>query len=159
MRNIEKSNYKSIALLENRSEEDKYITKENIKIENWNHEYEAMNIYINGKYFKSRLAKKTPKKAGYFVAMWHKNEDNKNIPFQYEDFPEKLIVNIIDDRKKGQFIIPKDILRKKGILQTEVQKGKMAFRVYPKWEQKLNKSAVTTQNWQTEYFKDLSNSN
>ena len=109
MVNIEKSNYKTISLLENLAEEAKYITKENIKIENWNHEYEAMNIYINGQYFKSRLAKKTPKKAGYFVAMWHKNEDNKNIPFQYEDFPEKLIINIIDDRKKGQFIIPKDV--------------------------------------------------
>jgi hypothetical protein len=32
----------------------------------------------------------------------------------------------------------------------------MALRVYPNWEQQLNKTALTTQQWQSEYFVDLS---
>ena len=32
----------------------------------------------------------------------------------------------------------------------------MAMRVYPPWEDNLNKTATQTQKWQKEYFIDLS---
>ncbi|MDN8776885.1 MepB family protein, partial [Staphylococcus aureus] len=105
--------------------------------------------------FKSRLAKKTPKKVGYFVAFWCKNEINKNRPFNFKESKDKLIINILDGSKKGQFIFPKELLFKKGIIISEKHKGKMAIRVYPSWERDLNKTAVSTQKWQIPYFLDF----
>lgn len=126
------------------------------EFEQWNQEYEAFNFEFNGVGFKSRLAKKTPKKAGYFVAFWCKNEINKNRPFNFDESKDKLIINILDRSKKGQFIFPKELLVKKGIISSEKHKGKMAIRVYPSWEQNLNKTAVSTQKWQIPYFLDFS---
>ncbi|MDU1373352.1 MAG: MepB family protein, partial [Staphylococcus epidermidis] len=34
--------------------------------------------------------------------------------------------------------------------------GKMAFRVYPTWEKDLNRVAHKTQEWQKQYFIDMS---
>lgn len=153
MSNGDVTHYNSLALLKKMFS---HIPNNAIEIETWNNEYEALNIYVDGKCYKSRLAKKTPKKAGYFVAIWHKNQQNKNMPFKYEDFPDTLVINVLDNNHKGQFIFPKDILLKKGIVQSELYNGKMALRVYPDWEQQLNKTALKTQQWQSEYFVDLS---
>ena len=127
----------------------------NHEIEQWNQEYEAFNFEFNGIKFKSRLAKKTPKKEGYFVACWRKNETNKNRPFNCKDSKDKLIINILDRSKKGQFIFPKELLVEKGIISSEKHKGKMAIRVYPSWEKNLNKTALNTQKWQIPYFLDF----
>lgn len=127
-----------------------------ILFEKWNTEYEAFDFKINNERFKNRLAKKTPKKKGYFLALWKKNDLNKNIPFHSEDIEGKIIINIIGEEQKGQFIFDKDILEEKGILITEKYKGKMAFRVYPPWEAELNNTALKTQKWQQNYFVDLS---
>ncbi|GAA6825996.1 MepB family protein [Helicobacter pylori] len=153
MTNSDVTKYKSLSLLRKTFP---YIPNEAIEIEMWNTEYEAMNLYMNGKYYKSRLAKKTPKKAGYFVAIWHKNPENKNVPFKYEESPDILVINVIDNNHKGQFKFHKDMLRNKGIVQSQNYKGKMALRVYPDWEQQLNKTALATQKWQSKYFEDLS---
>ncbi|MHD0396437.1 MepB family protein [Staphylococcus simulans] len=124
--------------------------------ENWNEEYGAHDCVINNQKFKARLAKKTPKKSGYFLALWKKNNSNKNIPFEEVDIENKLIINIQDGNKVGQFILPKEILAEKGIIQSKQHKGKMAFRIYPTWETGLNKTAQKSQKWQTQYFADLS---
>lgn len=127
-----------------------------ILIEEWNTEYEAFDFKVNNECFKSRLAKKTPKKKGYFLTLWKKGEHNKNMTLQLEDIEGKVIINIVDENQKGQFIFTKDILEEKGILVTEKHKGKMAFRVYPPWETELNNTALKTQKWQQNYFVDLS---
>ncbi|MEX5648457.1 MepB family protein, partial [Staphylococcus cohnii species complex 1638] len=129
---------------------------EALNIENWNQAYEAINFMFNHVTFKSRLAKKTPKKHGYFVAIWRKNDQGNNVPFNYDEMEDKLVINILDGVKKGQFIFQKEILMRKNILSSEKQKGKMAFRVYPSWEKDLNKTAKLTQKWQLDYFVDLS---
>ncbi|MCM3071903.1 MULTISPECIES: MepB family protein [Staphylococcus] len=128
----------------------------NFEIEKWNREYEGFNFSLTHHTFKSRLAKKTPKKTGYFVAMWQKNEIAKNIPFNCENSKDYLIINIIDGARTGQFIFPKDILLANGIITSTKHKGKMAMRVYPHWESNLNKTALKTQKWQSPYFLDLS---
>jgi hypothetical protein len=125
-------------------------------LEVWNHEYEAFNFNINNNSFKSRLAKKTPKKAGYFVTLWLKNELEKNRPYNYDEMKDKLIINVLDGDNKGQFIFPKELLADKGVLRIGKEKGKMAFRIYPSWETNLNKAAIKTQKWQAPYFLDLS---
>ena len=44
--------------------------------------------------------------------------------FTEDDLENQLIVNIVDDNRRGQFIFPKDILIKKGILKVMILKGK-----------------------------------
>lgn len=121
-----------------------------------NADYEGYTFLVNKLSYRSRLAKLTPKKKGYFVAFWEKNTQNSNQAYSYTESPDYLIVTIIDDNKKGLFLFPKEILLTKKILMTDTQKGKMAIRVYPTWETELNQTAEKTQNWQCQYFIDLS---
>ena len=111
-----------------------------IRDEQWNQSYEAYNFNINDYVFKSRLAKKQQRKR-IFLSLWEKDKTKKNRAFDYESFPGKLIVHVIDDSQVGQFIFPKHVLFHKGILRHHESKGKMAFRVYPTWEKDLNRVA------------------
>ncbi|WP_259338294.1 MepB family protein [Staphylococcus succinus] len=42
----------------------------NHEFEQWNQEFDAFNYEFRGDNFKSRLAKQTPNKVGYFGAFW-----------------------------------------------------------------------------------------
>ncbi|WP_323702495.1 MepB family protein [Mammaliicoccus sp. Dog046] len=128
----------------------------NIEIEPLNKEYESSHFEINNIYYRSRRAKKTPNKKGYFVVFWIKDEENKNRPYTYSETPDKLIITVHDEQHIGQFIIPKEILLEKKIISHEQSTGKMAMRVYPTWEDDLNPTAIKTQKWQIKYFIDLS---
>lgn len=128
-----------------------------LQIEEQNIDYEGAVFRLNQRAYRTRLAKLTPKKKGYFVAAWEKDANGTNQAYQYEDSPNKLIVSVIDGEKCGQFIFPKSVLLAKGILKTATQKGKMAFRVYPNWVSDLNATATKTQAWQSDYFIDGSN--
>ena len=150
-------NFNSSLLFNKLKETKSAFSLKDLNIETWNQDYEAINFIFNNITFKSRLAKRTPKKHGYFVAIWHKNNQGSNVPFTYDEIADKLVVNIIDGVQKGQFIFQKEILMHKGIISSENKKGKMAFRVYPSWENNLNKTAQLSQKWQLDYFVDLSN--
>lgn len=128
---------------------------ENIKLEKQNTDYEGFLFNMNQIVYRSRLAKLTPKKKGYFVAFWEKDDKQKNQAFDFKESPEKLLISIIDGSKKGLFIFPKTILLEQSILKTDSQKGKMAIRIYPSWETDLNPSATKTQKWQIPFFIDL----
>ncbi|QRN48648.1 MepB family protein [Macrococcoides bohemicum] len=123
--------------------------------EDWNEEYEGINLSCKVFSFKIRLAKKTPKKLGYFVAIWKKDSLNKNIPFNEDDIGDYLVINILDDYNEGQFVFPVSILIEKGIVKADNSKDKMAFRVYPPWVKDLNKTAMVSQKWQTEHFYNM----
>ncbi|MFP7492876.1 MepB family protein [Terribacillus saccharophilus] len=127
----------------------------NVITEAHNQEYEGMLIQLEDTTYRSRLAKATPKKKGYFVVFWEKDENNKNQAYSFLESPAKVIISIMDENLRGQFVFPKSILLKKGILRSENSKGKMAIRVYPAWERELNKTAAQTQKWQQKYFVDL----
>lgn len=88
---------------------------------------------------------------------WEKDENNKNQSYSFSESPDKVIISIIDNDLKGQFIFPKSKLLEKGILSNETIKGKMAIRVYPSWERGLNNTAAQTQMWQQNFFINLSN--
>ena len=132
------------------------IQPENISYEKQNEDYEGMTFKINNQSFRSRLAKKTPTKKGYFVVFWEKDENNINTPFLFEESPQETLVFVSDNEKRGVFKFPKEILLKKGILKGDKSKGKMGIRVYPEWESDLNQTAVKTQQWQLDYFTFLS---
>ena len=92
-------------------------------LEEWNQQYEAGRNKTRNGHFKSRLAQKTPNKRLLFRNV-EKDENHTNIPFTEDDLENQLIVNIVDDNRRGQFIFPKDILIKKGILKVMILKGK-----------------------------------
>ncbi|HCZ2602926.1 TPA: MepB family protein [Staphylococcus aureus] len=142
--------YKSKILL-------KYIFSEESEVkdlteEKYNQDYEALTFSFKEETYQSRLAKKTPTKAGYFVTCWTKDENNYNQPYSKEAFADYLMIIVIDEELSGYFLFPRELLIEKGILTTFEHKGKMAFRVYPKWCNQLNKRAEQTQKWQCKYF-------
>lgn len=153
---IIKREYISILLVEEVIKKFTGSKIKNIIYEDYNIDYEGFTFDLEARSYRSRLAKLTPKKKGYFVVFWEKDEDLKNIAYTYENSTEKIIVSIIDGNKKGQFVFDKEILKNKGILKYENNKGKMAIRVYPPWEENLNMNAFKTQTWQKDYFIDLS---
>ena len=111
--------------------------------EKWNEDYESILIKpkVDHEYKRCRLAKKTPKKEGYFTVFWKKDHDNKNIPYTDRDLGDELVIVVIDDCHCGLFIIPKEVAISKKILSTKDCKGKMAMRFYPSWCSNLNKTA------------------
>lgn len=142
--------YKSKILL-------KYIFSEEPEVkdlteEKYNQDYEALTFSFKEETYQSRLAKKTPTKAGYFVTCWTKDENNCNQSYSKEAFADYLMIIVIDEELSGYFLFPRELLVEKGILTTFEHKGKMAFRVYPKWCNQLNKTAGQTQKWQCKYF-------
>ena len=125
-------------------------------LDNQNAEYEGACFTSEETSYRSRLGKLTPKKKGYFIAMWEKDPKNNNQAYDVETFPDYLSVVILNGNKQGVFLFPKDVLLAKKILRTNQQPGKMAFRLYPTWETNLNPTATKTQAWQTTYFTDYS---
>ena len=92
--------------------------------EKWNKDYESILIKPKDdqEYKRCRLAKKTPKKEGYFTVFWKKGQDNKNIPYTDKDLGNELVIVVIDDRHCGIFIIPKEVaISKKFFLQRIVK--------------------------------------
>lgn len=63
-----------------------------------NEDYESILIKPkdNQEYKRCRLAKKTPKKEGYFTVFWKKDQDNKNIPYTDKDLGDELVIVVID---------------------------------------------------------------
>ncbi|HII0954790.1 TPA: MepB family protein [Staphylococcus aureus] len=141
---------KSKILLKNIFSEESEV--KDLTEEKYNQDYEALTFSFKEETYQSRLAKKTPTKSGYFVTCWTKDEDNYNRPYKIEEFADYLIVAVIDDELNSYFLFPRELLVEKGILASSKYQGKMAFRVYPKWCNQLNKTAGQTQKWQCKYF-------
>ena len=133
-----------------------HFTIQDIQEERQNSEYGAGRFLLNTKSIRFRVAKITPKKIGQFVALWEKDENDKNQPFTYDNSPDFIVINTFTENHFGQFIFPKTVLAARSILRSEHSNGKMAFRVYPSWDTPASKQAVATQKWQLLYFIDLS---
>ena len=67
-------------------------------------------------------------------------------------------MNVRTENEFGQFVFPKAVLIKKGIISTDKKEGKRAFRVYPIWDNANNKQAERTQKWQLDYFYEINDS-
>ncbi len=128
------------------------------KIEPESKEYGACRFKLNGLDILSRNAKITPKKIGQFVTFWKRNGNGPIEPFNVSDGIDFYIVNVRAKNKFGQFVFPKSVLIKKGIISTDKKEGKRAFRVYPSWDTPKNKQAESTQKWQLGYFYEINDS-
>ncbi|MES9665432.1 MepB family protein [Bacillus nitratireducens] len=130
----------------------------NQKEEKQNSEYAGGIFQLNNRSIRFRVSKITPNKIGQFVSFWEKDASMRNQAFSYDSAPNLLVITCIADNKLGQFIFPKEILLKEKILKTQNQKGKMAMRVYPIWDKPVSNQAKKSQQWQLQYFVDLSDS-
>ena len=124
----------------------------NFILEDESEEYCACRFLLNECVIISRNSKITPKKVGQFVTFWKRSSTGPIEPFNYTDNIDFFIVNVTYKDKFGQFVFPKSILLKKGILSTDKKEGKRAFRVYPSWDMPSSKQALKTQQWQLKYF-------
>lgn len=121
-------------------------------------EYDACQFALNGWNVLCRNAKITPKKAGQFVTFWKRNGNGPIEPFSEEDPFDFYVVNTRTKSAFGQFVFPKSVLIKKGIVATKQKEGKRAFRVYSKWDTTTSKQAERTQKWQLDYFYEINDS-
>ncbi|WP_417939843.1 MepB family protein [Flavobacterium sp. RS13.1] len=119
-------------------------------------EYSAYHFEINNKKICYRKAKITPTKTGQFVTLWKRNLSGIIEPFDYLDLIDFVIISVQRENNFGQFIFPKAVLLEKGIFSTSTKEGKRAMRVYPPWDLTTSKQAQKTQQWQLDYFLEIS---
>ncbi|MEC1749611.1 MepB family protein [Bacillus mojavensis] len=152
--------YKTLTYVNKVIYEPNHLTISAIQEETQNSDYGAGMFQLNSKSVRFRVAKITPNKIGQFVSFWEKDGDDKNQAFSYEKATDLLVINTFTSNNNfGQFVFPKEVLVKQNIFKTSDTKGKMAIRVYPRWENPSSKHAIKTQNWQLEYFIEISNTN
>lgn len=120
--------------------------------------YDACHFQLNGRKIISRSAKITPKKVGQFVTFWKRNANGITQPFEENDMFDFYMVTVRTEKEFGQFVFPKSVLIKKGIVSTNAKEGKRAFRVYPKWDIAKSKQAERTRKWQLNYFYEVNTS-
>lgn len=126
------------------------------KVEAESTAYAACRFTLNGQKIISRDAKLTPKKVGQFVTFWKRAKNGPIEPFQETDEFDFYVVNVRTKSNFGQFVFPKAVLVRQGIVSTDKKTGKLAFRVYPAWDIAKNKQAERTQRWQLGYFYEIS---
>lgn len=124
----------------------------NYSIESESQEYAASRFELNGRKIRYRNAKVTPKKIGQFVTYWKRNSNGITEPLQETDEIDFYVITACFNNQFGQFVFPKSILIKKGIISSETKQGKRGFRVYPIWDKVTSKQAKKTQDWQLKYF-------
>lgn len=145
---------KEIALVYNNSS----LAFFNFKIHPESIAYKACQFSLNDALVIYREAKITPKKVGQFVTFW-KRINGSTQPFNEEDTFDFFVVTVKANNKQGQFIFPKSILIKKGIISATGKAGKRGFRIYPSWDSTHSKQAISTQKWQLSYFHEIKDDN
>lgn len=139
-------------------------TKAGLKIKNFapekeSSEYHAHTFTIHNKHILFRIAKKTPTKTGWFVTIWKRNDENSIAPYDETDTIDFVVIAVSNNNQIGEFIFTKDILLNKNIFSTTDKEGKRAIRVYTPWDKVTSAQAAKTQQWQQQFFVDLSSPN
>lgn len=117
-----------------------------------NKAYGACVFDMNQKHIAFRAAKITPTKNGQFVVFWKRAASGETIPYDTSDAFDMLIISVRNGDQLGQFIFPKSVLSKYGLISTDGKGGKRAMRVYPPWDIPESAQATKTQVWQMPYF-------
>lgn len=121
-------------------------------LEKESQEYGACSFEMNNKIINFRVAKTTPTKIGQFVTYWKRIGSGPIMPYDINDNFDFLIISVRNAQHFGQFVFPKDILFKHGLISKNLISGKRAMRVYPPWDITDNSQAKKTQQWQIAYF-------
>jgi len=115
-------------------------------------DYGACRFRLDNQKIVFRIAKTTPKKVGQFVVLWKRAANGVIEPYDLKDDVDFFVVVVHAAEHVGQFVFPKNVLYKKGILSENGSGGKRAIRVYPSWDTITSRQAKNTQAWQLEYF-------
>lgn len=99
----------------------------NYRLESESKEYAACRFDLNGLHIISRNSKITTKKTGQFVTFWQRNGKGTIAPFHQYDYFNFFIVNVQNDDRIGQFVFPKTVLIKNGIISSDKKEGKEVF--------------------------------
>ncbi len=124
----------------------------NFQLEDESSDYGASEFEVNNFRTKFRIGKKTPKKSGSFVTLWKRTGQGPIAPCSFNDPIDFYVVSARNGNDLGQFIFPKSVLSYRGILASESQEGKRAFRIYAPWDQTPNQQAKKTKEWQSSFF-------
>lgn len=124
-------------------------------IEKEGQEYGACEFLLNNHIVKFRTSKITPTKNGQFVTFWKRIESWPILPYDVQDRFDALIISVRCSERLGQFVFPKSVLLKHGIISGNKKSGKRAIRVYPPWDIANNPQAKNTQSWQLQYFFEI----
>lgn len=116
----------------------------------------AVGVFeLNGAEVRYRDARTTPKKAGQFVTLWVRSPTGPIRPFDLADPVALFIVSVRAEEGFGQFVLPKRVLQREGVVSVGGIGGKRALRVYPPWDTAPSRQAEWSQAWQGVYFLDL----
>jgi hypothetical protein len=113
------------------------------------------------------VGKVTPTKSGLFVAIWRRGDDGSCQPFDnangpdHTDWVDLLVISARNEANFGVFVFPTPVLVDRGIvaggMSVGTRSGKRGFRLYPPWSTASSRQAEITQQWQINYFLDLTN--
>lgn len=132
----------------------------NLQIDSWTKEKESSDYYahtfsIKDQRVRFRIAKKTPKKKGWFVTMWKRDISGQTAPYDARDRVDFFVIGLIDEEYFGLYIFPKALLLEKNIFSKEGRGGKHALRVYAPGQELSSRAALATRRWQTPFYIDL----
>lgn len=128
------------------------LTYSKLMLESESQDYGACSFEMNNKIIKFRVAKITPTKTGQFVTFWKRIGNGPIVPYDSADRFDFLVVSVQSGKNWGQFVFPKSVLLKQGLLSKDGNGGKRAMRIYPPWDLAGNQQAKKTQAWQKAYF-------
>ena len=149
--------FAEVSLLEQDCYTNCDFTIKNTILDSESIEYNASSFLLNEHKIIYRKSKETPKKMGQFVTFWKRSELGPIEPYNENNDFDFFVINCSTSTDFGQFVFPKSILIKKGIISSAKKEGKRGFRVYPNWVKPENKQAEKTQNWQQDYFVEIIN--
>lgn len=118
--------------------------------------YGACAFKLNTSNIRFRVAKITPTKTGQFVTLWKRVGKRPIEPFDELDAIDFFVICVRDKNNFGHFVFPNSVLVKQNIVSKNGQGGKRGVRIYPPWYRVLNSQAKKTQEWQLDYFLDMS---
>jgi hypothetical protein len=128
----------------------------NLALNSESKEYSACTFKLNHQKIIYRASKITATKTGQFVSVWKRNESGITEPYDFGDPFDFIIITCIKEKQLGQFIFSKQTLAEQGIINYNGNHGKRGLRIYPPWDEAENKQAMKTQQWQKEFFVDIS---
>lgn len=127
---------------------------DNVVIDTEGNKYDACSFVINRQVILFRKAKKTPKKDGFFIAVWIRDPfTQKTRPFDISDMFDFFVIFASEDvNEQHLFIIKKLELQMYDIVSVDFQGGKRGFRLYPPSITCTSVQACKTQQWQRQFF-------
>lgn len=117
--------------------------------------YGAHSLVLAGRGVRFRVARTTPTKLGQFVTLWNRSCAGPIRPFDDRDGIDLVVVAVQEDgpgARRGQMVLPADVLVEHGVMSRDGAGGRRAVRVYPPWVTPTSRQAQRSQAWQCEHF-------